>query len=88
VVRKVVWCSGTKRSEYHKLPLTAEQRKAADDAIEALGRDPYPPGHKKLGGRDGVCRIPICVDYRVLYIVTDTEVVLQSAADRKEAYRR
>jgi mRNA-degrading endonuclease RelE of RelBE toxin-antitoxin system len=87
VARNVVWRSGTKRTEYEKLPLNAEQRQEADTAILALGNNPYPPGYKKLAGQDGVCRITICADYRVLYTVTDAEVILQSAGDRKEAYR-
>jgi mRNA interferase RelE/StbE len=56
-------------------------------AIFDLGNDPRPPGCKRLTGRDG-WRIRIG-DYRVLYEIRDTELVVLvvDVGHRREIYR-
>lgn len=57
-------------------------------AIDALTRDPRPPGCKQLKGGAGEMRIRIG-DYRVVYDVTDEEVTILAlrVGHRREVYR-
>ena len=58
------------------------------EAIEALGRDPFPGSSKKLIGSDYTYRIRVG-DYRVVYIVSQRlhEIEVQRVRHRKEVYR-
>ncbi|MBW9207975.1 type II toxin-antitoxin system RelE/ParE family toxin [Mumia sp. zg.B17] len=58
-------------------------------ALTALEADPRPAGVKKLSGFDDAWRIRIG-DYRVLYEVQDTTVLITvfRVAHRREAYGR
>ena len=57
-------------------------------AITLLGRDPRPPGARKLQGREGF-RVHIG-DYRIIYLIEDDilVVVVVTLAHRREVYER
>ena len=57
-------------------------------AIQALGRDPRPPGYRKMTGLDDVFRVRIG-RYRVIYSVADRvlTVIVLKVGDRKVVYR-
>ena len=57
-------------------------------AIQALGRDPRPPGYRKMTGLDDVFRVRIG-RYRVIYSVADRvlTVIVLKVGDRKDVYR-
>jgi mRNA interferase RelE/StbE len=57
------------------------------NAIEALGKDPFPTSSKKLVGSDCTYRIRIG-DYRVVYIVSRKlrEIEVQRVRHRKDVY--
>ena len=57
-------------------------------AIQALGRDPRPPGCRKMTGLDEVFRLRIG-RYRVIYSVADRvlTVIVLKVGDRKDVYR-
>jgi mRNA interferase RelE/StbE len=57
-------------------------------AIQALGRDPRPPGCRKMTGLDDVFRVRIG-RYRVIYSVADRvlTVIVLKVGDRKDVYR-
>jgi mRNA interferase RelE/StbE len=69
-----------------KLPSDAFDR--MNEAIDALGDDPRPPGCKKLGGRAGY-RIRVG-EWRAIYRVNDQErtVDVVQVAHRRDIYRR
>lgn len=56
--------------------------------IVALGKEPRPPGSKKLGGTTNDWRIRVG-DYRVLYEIADSIRVVRvyRVRHRREAYR-
>ena len=58
--------------------------------IEALALNTVPPGSKKLrglpDGEEEVRRIR-CGDYRVLYVVRETVIVILDIDHRKDVYR-
>jgi mRNA interferase RelE/StbE len=59
-------------------------------AVTELGADPRPPGCRALAGQpSGVMRIRVG-DYRVVYQVEDTRVVVTvvRVAHRREVYRK
>jgi mRNA interferase RelE/StbE len=68
-----------------KLP--DSERAWAADAVRALGREPRPPGSKKLSGRDG-WRIRVG-RYRVIYEIEDTirVVTVLDIGHRRDMYR-
>lgn len=57
-------------------------------AITLLGRDPRPPGARKLQGREGF-RVRVG-DYRIIYLIEDDilVVVVVTLGHRREAYVR
>jgi mRNA interferase RelE/StbE len=57
-------------------------------AVVALGRDPQPPGSRKLQGYDDVFRIRVG-RYRVLYSIDGRRVIITvlKVAHRKDVYR-
>jgi mRNA interferase RelE/StbE len=63
-------------------------RRRLDPVIEALGTDPRPPGSKLLVGTPGLRRVRMG-DWRVIYTVKDTEVLVLVVAigHRREIYR-
>ncbi len=69
-----------------KLPPKLQQR--LQQALDALADDPRPPGCKKLSGEDALYRIR-AGDYRVIYEVRDTEVLVLVVriAPRRDVYR-
>jgi len=58
-------------------------------AVEALASDPRPQGSKKMQGCDCAYRIRIG-DYRVIYEVYDTRVVIEvvRVSHRRDVYRK
>lgn len=74
--------------EMAKLP--QRLRGIADRKILSLAEDPYPPGHKKLKGLQGLYRIKFARDYRILYRIRNQvlTVIVIRVAHRKEVYRR
>lgn len=72
--------------------VTAKERKQIRRKIDALARDPYPPGCKKLQGDQGrdapVYRIR-SGDYRILYLVRSdpSTIVVLDIGHRKDIYR-
>ncbi|MDD5268104.1 MAG: type II toxin-antitoxin system RelE/ParE family toxin [Methylococcales bacterium] len=56
--------------------------------IDALSENPYPAGHKKLSGSEHTYRIR-CGDYRVVYSVFNTQLIIQilKIGHRKDIYR-
>ncbi len=69
------------------LPRSAQRRVLA--RVEALGRDPRPPGCRKLTGAENTYRIRIG-RYRVIYDVLDDRLVVLvvKVGHRREVYRR
>lgn len=57
-------------------------------AITLLGRDPRPPGARKLQGREGF-RVRVG-DYRIIYLIEDDilVVVVVTLGHRREVYER
>ena len=58
------------------------------EAVEALADEPYPLGLIKLSGSETAHRIRVG-DYRVLYEVYDTEIVVEviKIGHRRDVYR-
>ena len=58
------------------------------EGIRNLGKQPRPPGCKKLRGKEDVYRIRVG-EYRILYRIRDTErrVVVLAIGHRKDVYR-
>jgi mRNA interferase RelE/StbE len=58
-------------------------------ATEALRDEPRPTGAKMLVGMQGVWRIRVAGDYRVLYTIDDDQLVVLvvDAGHRREIYR-
>ena len=56
--------------------------------IEALAREPRPPGARKVQGKQNLWRIRVG-DYRVIYSVSDDQRVVDvvKVRHRREAYR-
>ena len=84
MMKLLVTTSATK--ELVSLPKPFKAR--VENKIEGLIDDPFPPGFKKLTGRNGY-RIRFG-DYRVLYVVNKKrgEIIVLSVKHRKDAYRR
>lgn len=83
---KIEW----KRSavkELEKLPRKTLAR--VIEAVNDLGRDPYPDGVRKLAGSERTYRIRVG-DYRVLYSIFDDQLVIEiiRIKHRKDVYRR
>jgi mRNA interferase RelE/StbE len=55
------------------------------EAIEALGDDPFPRGSKKIRREEGLFRIRVG-DYRILYEVGKTRVLVVDVGKRKDIY--
>ena len=57
--------------------------------INKLQHDPRPDGVKKLSGEDGIYRIKVAKDYRVVYQIKDDQliVLIIKIGYRKDAYR-
>jgi mRNA interferase RelE/StbE len=72
--------------EFGKLPDNVKRRLAPK--ITDLGRDPHPPGLKKIVGGAGALRIRVG-DYRVIYDVVDSTrtVLIRYVRHRRDAYR-
>jgi mRNA interferase RelE/StbE len=68
--------------------IDSHNRERIKAAIILLGVDPYPPGMKKLQGRDGY-RVRVG-DYRILYFVENQKLILVvvTIGHRKDVYRR
>ncbi|WP_266366381.1 type II toxin-antitoxin system RelE family toxin [Tellurirhabdus rosea] len=64
-----------------------ETRRRIAKAIDALARQPRPPGCKKLNGVSTLYRIRVG-DYRVIYTIRDEQllVLVIKIGDRKEIY--
>jgi len=56
--------------------------------IEALAREPWPPGARKVQGKQNLWRIRVG-DYRIIYSVYDDQRVVDvvKVRHRREAYR-
>jgi mRNA interferase RelE/StbE len=69
------------------LPRPDQQRIAA--RIDALSKNPRPPGNEKLRGADGLYRVRQG-DYRIIYTVKDAELVVLviTIGNRRDVYRR
>ena len=69
-----------------RLPLRIHDRIV--DVLAALGRNPRPPGSKKLVGSSNDWRVRVG-DYRVLYEITDAIRVVRvyRVRHRRDAYR-
>jgi len=78
--------SATAERQLRKLPRPDQIRVLR--AIQALSRDPRPPGCRKLAGHDDVFRVRIG-RYRVLYAIADGRllVIVLKVGDRKDVYR-
>jgi mRNA interferase RelE/StbE len=72
--------------ELRALPKATAKRIVS--SVEKLAAEPFPPGVKKLAGRENLYRIRVG-DYRVLYEVHKTVLVilLVRIAHRREVYR-
>ena len=55
--------------------------------IRALGSDPRPPGCRSVKGLPGYFRIRVG-DYRVVYKVEETAVLIAKIGHRREVYER
>ena len=76
---RIEWKKSTTK-DLHRIPPHDVVRIV--DAVEALGREPFPAGHVKLPGSEGSCRIRIG-DYRVVYeVMTGVRV-----GHRRDVYR-
>lgn len=65
-------------------------RRQITQKAKALITDPYPAGCKKLFGMedaDGQIWRIRSGDYRILYVVRDTEIVVLDIGHRKDIYR-
>jgi len=69
-----------------KTPIAVRRRLAR--AIDALARNPHPPGSEKLRGAENIWRIRVA-DYRVLYQVLDDvlAVLIVRIGRRRDVYR-
>ena len=69
-------------------PLPTKVQKRIDRQILALGKNPYPPGSKKLRGAEGLHRVRVG-DYRILYIVEADRLVIAivTIGHRREVHR-
>jgi mRNA interferase RelE/StbE len=78
--------SATAERQIRKLPRADQIRVVR--VIQALSRDPRPPGCRKLTGHDDVFRVRIG-RYRVLYSIEDRHliVIVLKVGDRKDVYR-
>jgi len=58
------------------------------EQIERLKTNPFPPGFKKLSGKDGIYRIRQG-NYRVVYSVDqkEREIIIWAVRHRKDVYR-
>ena len=56
--------------------------------IDALGKNPYPAGHKKLSGSEHTYPVRHG-DYRVIYSVFNTQLIIQilKIGHRKDIYK-
>jgi mRNA interferase RelE/StbE len=84
---RVLWSSSAAR-RFRKLPPDVQARIAP--RIEALAADPHPPDAKPVHGAGrGVSRIRVG-DYRVVYQVRGTEVVvlILTVGHRSDVYDR
>lgn len=85
---RVLWKNATKKKAYEKLSLTSGQRTEADGLIASLGAEPRPDGCKKMSGKwKDHYRILIGADFRLIYRIAESEVVLVDAGDRKDVYK-
>lgn len=68
------------------LPRRDQQRIAS--RIDALSKNPRPPGNEKLRGEDQLYRVRQG-DYRVIYTIKDAEllVLIITIGHRREVYR-
>ncbi|MGO9200969.1 MAG: type II toxin-antitoxin system RelE family toxin [Limisphaerales bacterium] len=71
---------------FKNLPVDVQRR--LDPSIQALGRNPHPPGCKKLSGEESVWRIRVG-DWRVIYQIREDElrVLVIKLGHRREIYR-
>lgn len=71
---------------FKKLP--ADIRRRLSLALDALTREPFPPGVKKLMNEENVYRVRVG-DYRILYSVDGQEllILVLRVGHRKEVYR-
>ena len=78
--------SATAERQIRKLSRTDQVRVLR--VIQALSKDPRPPGCRKLSGHDDVFRVRIG-RYRVLYAIEDPRLVIMvlKVGDRKDVYR-
>jgi mRNA interferase RelE/StbE len=78
--------SATAERQIRKLPRPDQVRVLR--VIQALSRDPRPPGCRKLSGTDDVFRVR-AGRYRVLYSIEDRRLVIivLKVGDRKDVYR-
>ena len=69
-----------------KTPIAVRRRLAR--AIDALARNPHPPGSEKLRGAENIWRIRVA-DYRVLYQMLDDVLVvlIVRIGHRRDVYR-
>lgn len=69
--------------------LPDKERAKVIKAIESLGNDPRPNGCKKLKGQSGLYRVDAAKDYRIIYSVEDSIMVIEvlKVGDRKDVYR-
>ncbi len=68
--------------------LDAAHQRRVMRSIDALARNPRPPGCRKLVGSEDAFRVRVG-DYRVIYTVDDAVVIvmIESIRHRREAYR-
>jgi mRNA interferase RelE/StbE len=73
--------------ELRALPARAQRR--ISDRVDALARNPFPPGSKKLVGQTSGYRIRVG-DYRVLYELQKDRLVVfvVKVGHRRDVYRR
>ena len=72
--------------DFRRLP--SEVKNRLERAIDQLAEEPFPVGHQKIKGSEGLFRIRVG-DYRVLYEVVDSilTVFIVKAGHRKDIYR-
>lgn len=77
------------RAERDVLSVPADVLRRLIPKIDALAKNPRPPGSKKLRGAEDNYRLRVG-DYRVLYQIQDRVllVLVLSVAHRREVYRR
>jgi mRNA interferase RelE/StbE len=78
----------TRRAQRQYDALDRPVRKRLNRDIEALAKDPRPPGSIRLAGGHGLLRIRVG-DWRVIYEVHDDEVLVLvvELGHRREIYR-